>query len=155
MPGPAPQKHSRAAASRPGWLQLPAKGYDGEIPEWPLGDDVDIRALAVWDVMWRTPQAAAWIKLGWVRTVARYALLVVESERDLSGDMAVRGKDGEMIYRGPNATLLGEVRQMEDRLGLSPMAMRRLEWEVAEAPAEEGDQPAGVVSLDDRRAALG
>lgn len=28
------------------------------------------------------------------------------------------------------ATLLGEVRQLEDRLGLSPMAMLRLRWEV-------------------------
>jgi hypothetical protein len=63
--------------------------------------------------MWATPQAVAWETLGWTRTVARYVRLLVQSEK-------------------PKATmsLCAEVRQLEDRLGLSPMAMLRLRWEI-------------------------
>jgi hypothetical protein len=47
--------------------------------------------------------------------VARYALLVAATE------------DPE---NPPSAAILAEVRQMEDRLGLNPKAMRSLLWEV-------------------------
>jgi hypothetical protein len=63
--------------------------------------------------LWATPHAVAWEELGWARTVARYCRLVLEAEK----------KDAKV-------TLLGEVRQMEDRLGLSPMAMLRLRWRI-------------------------
>jgi hypothetical protein len=54
--------------------------------------------------------------------VARYACLVAKSEID-SED---RSQTAEVA-------LLGEIRQLEDRLGLSPMAMRRLQWEVSQS----------------------
>ena len=77
---------------------------------------------------WRTPQADAWSNLGWTRVVARYASLVIESE---SGKVSV--------------ALLAEIRQLEDRLGLSPMAMRRLQWDVE--PRElEAVAPTGNVT---------
>ena len=38
---------------------LPAHGYDGEIPEFPL-PDASRRELDVWREAWRTPQACAW-----------------------------------------------------------------------------------------------
>jgi Ser/Thr protein kinase RdoA (MazF antagonist) len=42
-----------------------------------------------------------------------------------------------------SATMLGEIRQLEDRFGLSPLARRRLEWEVQQA---EGAKPAPAKS---------
>jgi hypothetical protein len=45
------------------------------------------------------------------------------------------------------ASLLAEARQLEDRFGLSPMARRRLQWEVAQAgagapePESDGSPP--------------
>jgi hypothetical protein len=48
--------------------------------------------------------------------------------------------------------MLSEARQLEDRFGLSPMARRRLQWEVARAGAEpeepegQGGEPPGVGS---------
>lgn len=48
-----------------------------------------------------------------VHVVARYVLLLERAE-------------GE----GATAALLSEVRQLEDRLGLSPVSMRRLHWEI-------------------------
>jgi hypothetical protein len=61
--------------------------------------------------------------------VARYVRVLAESESSLS------------------VGLLGEVRQLEDRLGLTPMAMLRMRWEiapdeVAEKRAESSTVPA-------------
>ena len=38
---------------------LPAEGYAGEIPDFPLPDASE-RELEVWAEAWRTPQACAW-----------------------------------------------------------------------------------------------
>jgi hypothetical protein len=119
MPGPAPKRNARRRNIRPDWRTLPADGFDGTTPDWPLPERDDI-SDALWLELWRTPQADAWNDLGWTRVVARYAVLVLASER------------GEA-----NAALLAEIRQLEDRLGLSPMAMKRLQWDVGprtEAP---------------------
>jgi hypothetical protein len=77
--------------------------------------------------LWRTPQAAAWIAGGFERVVARYVMITCLVEID------------------PTAALLGEVRQLEDRLGLSPMAMKRLQWEVEEP---SGNKLAEVIVSD-------
>lgn len=38
----------------------------------------------------------------------------------------------ELAYQGgATASLLAEARQLEDRFGLSPMARRRLQWQIA------------------------
>lgn len=93
--------------------------------------------LALWLDLWRTPQAVAWEALGWTRVVARYAKLLIAAEKTSA-----------------TAALLGEVRQLEDRLGLSPMAMRRLQWEIAAVePQTEG--AAGVANLAEYRERLG
>ena len=114
MPGPAPKpsaERRRRNAPLANTVHLPSEGRPGDAPEWPYGKS----APKVWGELWATPQAVAWERLGWTRVVARYAWLlrVVESgESDLS------------------VGLLGELRQLEDRLGLTPMAMLRLRWEV-------------------------
>ncbi|TKJ25232.1 hypothetical protein A6V29_04210 [Blastococcus sp. CCUG 61487] len=71
----------------------------------------------LWRDLWRTPQAVMWERLGWTRDVAQYARLKVRAEL---GDMNA-GK---------------EARQWSDRLGLNPMALLRLRWEVEPASAE-------------------
>jgi len=38
---------------------------------------------------------------------------------------------------GASMTVLSEIRHLEDRFGLSPMARRRLQWEVEQAPNED------------------
>lgn len=133
MPGRTPQKNARrpssSRASRSDWVQLPAAGFAGPVPAWPIGSP-DPATADLWSQLWRTPQAKAWLSLGWTRTVARYATLVIACE-------------GEAM----TAALLAEVRQMEDRLGLSPMAMKRLQWEiVADVAAVEADDD-NVVEL--------
>lgn len=119
MPGPAPNPNARRRNARVGVVQLPAAGRPGEPPKWPLpppalGDVTDYvaeRELALWAEVWSTPQAVAWERLGWTVTVARYCRYQVLAEAD--------PKVG------------AEVRQLEDRLGLTPKSMRSLMWEVA------------------------
>jgi hypothetical protein len=94
--------------------------------------------LALWLDLWRTPQSVAWEAFGWTRVVARYAKLLVNAEKS-----------------NATAALLAEVRQLEDRLGLSPMAMRRLQWEIAEIPVDQEQEAGDVTDLDAYRARLG
>lgn len=108
---------------RVGPLKLPANGYQGPIPAWPLSDEATPAESVAWTELWRTPHAHAWSKLGWVRTVARYCRVMIEAERPsaMAGDMA-------------------EARQLEDRLGLTPRAMRSMLWEIAPDEVEEQRQ---------------
>lgn len=135
MPGPAPSRNPRRRNARPEWRRLPAAGRSGDPPAWPIGRPTKT-ALALWAQLWATPQAVAWEADGWVRTVARYTKLVLASERP----------------KAPGQ-LLAEVRQLEDRLGLNPMALRRLMWEIEASPTET--VPADVASLDAYREKLG
>jgi hypothetical protein len=115
--GPAP-KHpddrARANADPFGPLtKLPPEGYQGPIPSWPESIARDpLEHDLLWGELWRTPQAAAWVRMGVgvQRVVARYVILQ-------------SGKLSEKI--------LPEIRQLEDRLGLNPLAMLRLRWDVA------------------------
>lgn len=123
MPGPAPSANPRRRNARPNTTQLPAKGFDGPAPDWPLADPDD-EELEAWGSLWRLPQAAAWAQMNVARTVARYvrALLAAES-------------------RTAKPSHLAEVRQLEDRLGLTPMAMLRLRWEVVADELAEVRKP--------------
>ncbi len=81
-----------------------------EILERRLAHQRDLE-LALWGDLWRLPQAVQWERLAWTRDVAQYVRHKVLAEL---GDL-----DGAR-----------EARQWSDRLGLSPLAMLRLRWEV-------------------------
>lgn len=80
---------------------------------------------ALWRELWTTPQACAWERLGWTRDVAQYVRWKVLGE--LGGLDAAR-----------------EARQLSDRLGLTPLAMLRLRWEIAadEVAEQRQERPA-------------
>lgn len=113
MPGPPPKSNPVRRNARSGPLQLPAEGRKGPTPQWPLAGGADEDEAQAWSDLWATPQAVAWERLGWTRTVARYCRVMVEAEK-----------------KGASAQLLGQVTTLEDRLGLTPKAMRMLLWEV-------------------------
>lgn len=68
---------------------------------------------ALWKDLWSTPQSVQWERLGWTRDVAQYVR------------HKVLGELGEIDDAR-------EARQWSDRLGLTPLALLRLRWEVAE-----------------------
>ena len=132
--GPAPNPNARRRNARPAFRRLPV-ARTGAPPAWPLGGRTSTAERELWAELWRSPQAAAWEELGWVRTVARYARITIAAERP-------RAK----------GVVLTEARQLEDRLGLNPKAMRSLGWEVAADGSQETDGDADVVDLDAFRA---
>lgn len=135
MPGPAPSRNARRRNVRPDWRTLPLAGRSGDAPEWPMLEP-SVAELALWADLWRTPQAVAWFELGWSRVVARYVRLLIQSENPDVDSPAYAG-----------VALLGEVRQLEDRLGLTPLAMRRLQWEMEPAQQEASEPAQNVVNL--------
>jgi hypothetical protein len=187
-PKPAGQRARRNATVA--MVQLPAAGFAGPVPPWPLPADVGVTALvdlltaevraaermaddegatgkaraaarrkltglrvqlaeararkresgrherAIWAELWRTPQAAAWARMGWTREVAQYARLKAAAEL---GDLDAAK----------------EARQHADRLGLSPLALLRLRWEVAPDELADRRDPAPATAPAPARPAVG
>jgi hypothetical protein len=96
--------------------QLPAEGRKGTAPPWPLphkrDDPVHALELTIWRELWRTPQAVIWQRLRFTRDVAAYARHKAQAEL------------GDLDHAR-------EARMLADRLGLTPLSMLRLRWEVA------------------------
>ncbi|HLU95318.1 MAG TPA: hypothetical protein VKZ89_00605 [Thermobifida alba] len=134
MPQPKkpPEKRRRANVA-PSAMELPREGRSGPPPKWPLPKPTAAERR-LWAELWATPQACAWESLGWTRTVARYARKLLDAEKD---DAPV--------------ALLSEVRQLEDRLGLTPLSLLRLEWRISDATRDEVEaRPAAVVVTPER-----
>src|ERR1035437_7182691 len=112
--------------------RISASGHASKAPKWPLVKPSK-RELELWARLWKTPVSAAWEMLGWNDAVARYARLLALAERPK-----------------PLAMVLIEVRQLEDRLGLSPMALLLLRWEVVDDQDERGAE-AGSANVLDRK----
>jgi hypothetical protein len=106
-----PNPNAARRNARPGITMLPAKGREGDPPAWPL-DLLSASEAQLWRELWATPQAVAWERFGWTRVVARYVRCVI-------------------IAEGMDKDALSESRQLEDRLGLTPKAMRMLMWQIA------------------------
>lgn len=77
----------------------------------------------LWAELWKTPQATQWQKLGWNREVAQYVRHKVKAEGGSLDDAK-------------------EARQLSDRLGLSPLALLRLRWEIADPATTSSKTPA-------------
>ena len=113
--GPPPKDPAtRARRNKPptSAVQLPENGREGPAPEWPVGTgpESDLEH-EMWEQLWATPQAAAWERMG----------------------LAIRYEVAHYIaftLRGRTANADLERRQISDRLGMNPLAMRRLGWEV-------------------------
>jgi hypothetical protein len=109
--------------ARTGPLRLPKGGRQGPTPPWPISGGARVAVLRLWEEIWHTPHAAAWERLEWTRVIARYCLMCVAAEE---GD-----------YKA-----MAEARQMEDKLGLTPKAMRLLLWEIVDDElADARDKP--------------
>ena len=117
---------------------LPASGYDGPVPDWPLTAQTD-RESEVWVSAWRTPQAWAWSQPSerWrIRTVAMWVRLSVRCEDPEAG-----------------AALLGQLHRFADQIGMTTAGLAEMGWkvatdEVAEKRGESKPEPARSSSRD-------
>lgn len=123
-PGALRRERSGDSAS---WTLLAA--FDGPAPQWPLSENLEngAREMAIWERLWRRPQASEWSRLGLEDEVALYARYLAEAELP-DAPSAVR-------------TL---VKQHQELLGLSTAGLNRLRWQlpagepVKDAPASSG-----------------
>lgn len=108
-----------------GIRRLPKSGRKGPAPDWPL-EQYRAGEPPIWMALWKLPQAVVWEEQSMHRAVARYVRLLNASE-------AVNDSGHLVGHPG----LHSQVTAMEDRLGLTPRAMRLLLWIV------EDDEAAG------------
>jgi hypothetical protein len=128
-PPPAPEASRRRRNHTPAARLLPAAGRPGPPPPWPLQAAGDPEAQ-LWAELWASPQAVAWADMGagLARVVARYVRWTVAAEVGVPADVAT--------------SALAELRQLEDRLGLTPMALARLRWDIVADPTPPEPQTA-------------
>lgn len=130
MPKPDAER-LRTNAPTFGWVDLPKSGRDGPTPALPtpapwlaeLGG-WPVATRTAWAVLWRKPAALQWEADG--STLHHWATV-----------------HARMSIEGPTAALMGELRQIEDRHGVSPAAMMRLRWRLVDTVAlEQAQAPA-------------
>lgn len=95
---------------------LPADGYDGPVPEFPL-PDVSDRELEVWESAWRTPQAAAWAMPSEAWRIRSVAMWVRTS---------VRCEDPDA-----SASILGQLHRFADQIGMTTAGLAEMGWAVS------------------------
>jgi hypothetical protein len=143
-----PQDPKSGRSERRGlqFTRLPVEGHDGEVPAFPLPrmqrTKVEVvdgtkktvldkatteryrrRELAIWEEVWRSPQAAAWARPKWAylhQTVAEFCRLkaVVEASPDA------------------NAALVAQLHRYRDQIGLTKAGMREHGWDIPDDELE-------------------
>lgn len=147
MPGPLPkpagERRRRNAPTIP-TTSIPTAGRTAAVPKPPRWVTLGPNALAWWRWAWKTPQAAAW-STGHLSAVARRAQLeddLVALEAGAGLDIAEvldlepsdRTREVTAVVRRLHGLASGrlgvakEMRELDDRLGLSPKAQAALRW---------------------------
>ena len=93
---------------------LPAEGYDGEAPDFPLPDPTE-REVELWSLLWTYPQAAAWARESWRwLTVGNFVRAQVAAE-----DHGASASQRENLHR------------FMDRIGLTAAGLKENGWVIA------------------------
>lgn len=156
----APENRRRTNAPAIPTTNLPVTGRTGRAPAVPPGAKLGKVGLAYWSWAWKTPQAAAWSP-GHEAVVARRASL----EDDLAALVDVQGLDLAEHMDDPDLAervqgmikrlaglasgrlqVMKEMRELDDRLGLTPKAMAQLRWTIGGDGAEAGESGPAPVS---------
>jgi hypothetical protein len=118
-PAPDPNALRRDRADDKGWTTLPAEGFQGGVPDFPLVGALSVE-VELWDELWRKPQAFMWSKLGLKYQLAAYVRAFIESTEAKA-----------------SAGLKTAVLRMEGELGLSMPGMASLRWKFSEDEMSE------------------
>jgi hypothetical protein len=116
VPGPSPGPLAEQRTVDAGWITLPPGGRSGAAPEISLADrglprKLQARARRLWATWWGSPMALMWSEYD-APQLERLLVLTAES------------------WLGASAAGLSEIRQLEDRFGLNPVARRKLYWRI-------------------------
>lgn len=173
MPGPLPDPNAiRRNAPTVPTMSLPLSGRSDGAPDVPSWTILSSAGLAWWNWAWATPQAAAWgVGSGMESWIARRAAL--EDDLDALNECESLPWDELMSTENARAfrdvvsrvaalatgrlQILKEMREMDDRLGLTPKGLAALRWKIVDdtpAVAPPAPDPAGVTGINSRRSRL-
>lgn len=113
-PAPDPNALRRDRNDDAAWATLPAGGFSGDVPAFPLADALTVE-VELWLTLWRKPQAAMWSRLGLEYEVAAYVRAFLES-----------------TVADASAGLKTAVLRMGAEIGLSLPGMHSLRWKFSE-----------------------
>lgn len=167
MPGPlpSPNRRRRNAPTIP-TTNLPAGGREGRAPRVPSWTPLGKAGRAWWRWAWSTPQACGWAA-GHEAVVARRAAL----EDSLAAISEVHSLDALDILSAADAKeirhLIGhlaslatgrlaicrEMRELDDRLGLTPKGMAALRWTIVDDRGASSASATPQPGVADMRAA--
>lgn len=121
-----PKKEGSGRADAAGYslTALPAEGYAGEIPGWPIEPGPSDVELSYWERAWRTPQAFIWARqeFAWlIPDVARWVRLTVRCDEP-----------------DAPATLLARLPSAADNVGMTAAGLARFGAKIA--PDEIGQK---------------
>lgn len=115
--GPKASEDSARSDARGYRLEaLPAAGYDGPVPDFPLPDATD-RELTVWEQSWRTPQACAWSlpSESWrIPTVAMWVRVKVRCEDP-----------------GVGSATYAQLHRFADQIGMTTAGLAEMGWKIS------------------------
>lgn len=133
--GPQPDPNSARSDQRGYKLTaLPAAGYDGEAPDWPLPIQ-SAREAEVWEEAWATPQACAWSTQWWRhRTVAMWVRWSVRME-----DPEAPAALGNVVVR------------LADQIGMTPAGLKENGWAIAPAEQPKAEEKPATAARPQRR----
>lgn len=115
------------------WVALPAEGFQGDLPEFPLASFLPSE-WELWKRLWRKPQAFMWAQLQLEFEVAAYVRAFLES-----------------VEPEASAGLKTAVLRMSAELGLSTVGMGQLRWKISVdevAERREESKPVRKASRD-------
>lgn len=128
--GPAPDPSSLKSAKTRTFSALPAEGYTGKPPAFPLPKP-SARERAVWAEAWTSPQACAWADEPWRwRTIGMWVRWSVRMEDD-----------------DASAALGNVVVRFADQIGLTPAGLKENGWTIAAADVAAGDESPKLASV--------
>lgn len=173
MPGPLPAENRRRRnAPTVPTTKLPVGGRTGTTPRPPTWAKLGKVGRAWWKWAWSTPQACAWAP-GHEAMIARRASLeddlatigTVNSlelsellDAQAAGAAELRGLlQGLASLASGRLAICREMRELDDRLGLTPKGMAALRWTVVDdgsTQAAAAETPEGVADLTQRRRRL-
>ncbi|MGY1751552.1 hypothetical protein [Blastococcus sp. SYSU D01042] len=135
-PAPDPLALHRGDQAGQGWLRLTTP--TDPPPPWPLGDEPSDQEAAIWNDLWRRPQATAWPVFNLTREVGAYARALA------------------LFETKPHAAMGTLIRRMGDDLGLTLAGAARNRWllpRAGEAATPSARPRAGTVRPSGHRSA--
>lgn len=132
-PGPAPRADALRRERDDGeWLDLPAAGREGPVPEWPLSK-ATTREMKLWEEQWSTPAAVAWERFSQELEVALFVRAVRIAEKP-----------------GASAADRNVVLRHMDSLGITEGGRAKNRWRIVDEDAEKQEPSRRSKSSRDR-----